>query len=208
MDKRLEIMDRNHSIVIALDVDGVLLNFDEHWRRCAQECLDRPIERVAESYSLTKRFGLSKEEKLLVWKRFIDDGWMASVPPYPTSKQMVHDLRELGASLWAVSSVRETSYADRCESLRGIMPPDHVLCVGSPETRPSKAPVLERLGAQVLLDDLAIHLEDAKNVVKYPVLMDQHYVEFGDMRPAHVVQTHVEFVQLCANIVANKKVSN
>ncbi|MHB1732012.1 MAG: hypothetical protein ACYCU8_00890 [Ferrimicrobium acidiphilum] len=194
------------SITVALDVDGVLLDFDEHWRACAQECLQRPIVRVSESYSFTRRFNISKEEKALVWKRFIDDGWMATVPAYPTSAQMVSDLRELGASLWAISSVRETSYAERCESLRELLPPERILCVGSPETRPSKVPTLKRIGAHIMLDDLAIHLEDAKGVVEYPVLMDQHYAEFDHLRPAHVVQTHAEFVQLCADIVSGEKI--
>jgi hypothetical protein len=197
-------MTFNKDIVIALDVDGVLLDFDSHWRLCAQEVLQRPLPRVSESYSLTKRFGISKEEKALVWEYFIDDGWMATVPPYPTSQQMIYDLHELGASVWAVSSVRSTSYADRCKSLSGLISPERILCVGSPETRPSKVPALKRIGAQIMLDDLAIHLEEAKGVVKYPVLMDRNYAEFNDLRPEHIVQTHDEFVQLCAGVVANE----
>lgn len=200
-------MINTKNITIALDVDGVLLDFDEHWRACAQECLQRPIVRVSESYSFTRRFNISKEEKALVWKRFIDDGWMATVPAYPTSAQMVSDLRELGASLWAISSVRETSYAERCESLRELLPPERILCVGSPETRPSKVPTLKRIGAHIMLDDLAIHVNEAKGVVKDPVLMNRNYAEFNDLRPEHIVQTHDEFVQLCADVVANEQVA-
>lgn len=196
-------MTFNKDIVIALDVDGVLLDFDNHWRLCAQEVLQRPLPHVSESYSLTQRFGISKEEKVLVWERFIDDGWMATVPPYPTAQQMIYDLHELGASVWAVSSVSSTSYLDRCKSLSGLISPARLLCVGSPETRPSKVPALKRIGAQIMLDDLAIHLDEAKGVVQYPVLMDRNYSEFNDLHPEHIVQTHDEFVQLCADVVAN-----
>jgi len=197
-------MEPSKGIVIALDVDGVLLNFDDHWQSCAQECLQRQLPRISESYSLTKRFGISKEEKALVWERFIDDGWMATVPPYPSSQRMIYDLHELGASIWAVSSVSATSYLDRCKSLSGLISPARLLCVGSPETRPSKVSALKQIGAHIMLDDLAIHLEDAKNTVRYPVLMERGYAEFSNWHPRHVVRTHDEFVQLCASVICEE----
>ncbi len=183
-------------IVIALDVDGVLLDFDEHFRRCAERCLGRNIYRATESYSLTKRFQITEEEKALVWKQFMADGWMATVPVYPSAQQMVNALRDLGTSLWAVTSVDQRMYADRCWSLRDLIPPDRVICVGDPITRPSKLAAYQQIGAHFVLDDLVVHVEEAKDVITYPVLMDLHYAEFVDTRPRYVVETHDEFVQL------------
>jgi len=185
------------NFVVALDVDNVLLDFDAHWMACASEALQRPIARVASPYSLSGRFGTTADETKLIWEHFIQENWMATVPAYPTSAKMLSDLRELGASLWAVSSVHSTSYDERCESLRGLIPSDRVICIGSPETHPSKAPTLQRIGARALLDDLPIHVKDARAVVDYPVLFDQHYDGFDASDMQYTVQTHAEFVEFC-----------
>jgi hypothetical protein len=189
------------SPVIALDVDNTLLDFDSHWRACAEETLQRPITKIASPYSLSGRFGTTSDETKLIWKRFIADHWMATIPAYPTSAKMIADLRELGASLWAVSSVHTSSHEERCESLRGLIPADRVICIGSPDTHPSKAPVLQEIGAQALLDDLPIHVKDAQGVIEYPVLLDQHYDGFDTSDVDYSVQTHAEFVEFWRQIV-------
>jgi hypothetical protein len=183
------------SFVVALDVDNVLLDFDSHWVACAEETLQRNIPKIVSAYSLSRRFGTTSSETKLIWERFINNHWMATVPAYPTSAKMVSDLRDMGASLWAVSSVHTTSYVDRCESLSELIPPDRIVCIGSPDTHPSKAPTLQKIGAQYLLDDLAIHVDDAKAVVEYPVLLDQHYEGFESFDMPYVVQTHAEFLE-------------
>jgi hypothetical protein len=186
--------------VIALDVDNVILNFDAHWIACAEETLQRPVPQLNDTYSLSSRFGTTAEETALIWENF-DAHWMATVPAYPTSAKMIADLRELGASLWAVSSVYATAHDARCESLSGLIPADRIICIGSPNAHPSKAPVLQRIGARALLDDLPTHVRDAQAVMKYPVLLDQHYSGLDTSDIANVVQTHSEFVEFCRETV-------
>ena len=186
--------------VIALDVDNVILNFDAHWIACAEETLQRPILQLNDTYSLSSRFGTTADETALIWRNF-DANWMATIPAYPTSAKMIADLRELGASLWAVSSVHTSSYEERCESLRGLIPADRIICIGSPDTHPSKAPVLQEIGAQALLDDLPIHVKDAQAVIEYPVLLDQHYDGFDASDITYTVQTHEEFVEFYRGII-------
>ncbi len=189
------------NFVVALDVDNTLLDFDAHWMACAENTLQRPIAKIASPYSLSGRFGTTADETKLIWKSFIADHWMATIPAYPTAAKMIADLLALGASLWAVSSVHTSSYEERCESLRGLIPADRIICIGSPDTHPSKAPVLQEIGAQALLDDLPIHVKDAQAVIEYPVLLDQHYDGFDASDITYTVQTHEEFVEFYRGII-------
>jgi hypothetical protein len=205
--------NQTNQLVIALDVDGVLMDFDNHWRLCAEERLQRPVPLVTNSYSFAKRFNLPQEERVDVWNHFTQNGWMATVPFYPNATKMIEDLRELGASIWAVSSVYTSAYAQRCESLQGFIEPEHVICVGSRELDPSqnptqpnhsKIPALRTIGAHVLLDDLAVHLDEAQAIVQYPVLMERHYDGFESFRPKYSVHTHDEFTQFCRGIYSGE----
>jgi hypothetical protein len=202
-----------NQLVVALDVDGVLMDLDNHWRLCAEERLQRPISLVTNSYSFAKRFNLSQEEKVDVWNHFTQNGWMATVPFYPKATQMIEDLRELKASIWAVSSIYISAYAQRCESLRGFIEPEHVICVGTREFDPhqgltqpnhSKMPALKAIGAHVLLDDLPVHLNEAQAVVPYPVLMDRNYEGFESFQPKYSIRTHDEFTQFCRRIYSSE----
>ena len=38
--------------IVALDVDGVLTDFDAHWRQCAEHTLGRVIPRISEDHQL------------------------------------------------------------------------------------------------------------------------------------------------------------
>jgi hypothetical protein len=189
------------NFVVALDVDDVLLDFDAHWITCAEETLQRPIFQVDNTYPLSSRFGTTVDETKLIWEIFIADRWMSTIPAYPTSAKMIDDLREMGASLWAVSSLHTTSHKERCESLRDLIPAERVICIGYQDTHPDKAPMLQKIGAQVLLDDLPINVKGAQAVMEYPVLLDQHYDGFDHYDMQYTVQTHAEFVKFCREIV-------
>ena len=56
--------------IVALDVDGVLGDFESHWTICAREVLGRPIAKVNERHSLGVRYGLTSKEVDAVWRAF------------------------------------------------------------------------------------------------------------------------------------------
>jgi len=69
--------------ILALDVDGVILNFHDYWIQLAQERLGRVLPCQNRSYHFGKRLGLTREEYNQCWDYFREkDGW-STVPEYP-----------------------------------------------------------------------------------------------------------------------------
>lgn len=61
--------------VVVFDLDGVLLDFESAWTRCASMVLDRPIFPVCPVYPLGIRYSLSRDQVSRIWDRFHDEAW-------------------------------------------------------------------------------------------------------------------------------------
>ncbi len=46
---------KNHSMVVALVVDGVRTDFDAHWRQCAKQVLGRSVPEISRAYPFRPR---------------------------------------------------------------------------------------------------------------------------------------------------------
>ncbi len=135
------------------DVDGVLLDFESTWMRCAQESLGKEIPKVSKSFYLEKRFCLTKEECHRVWEDFNDQGWWFKVRPFPETPEFIRELSFLPVNFCAVTNADHRFYMDRVISLKGIIHPRNLFLLGfnnSPETRAQR---LKDMETQVFLDD-------------------------------------------------------
>ena len=57
--------------VVALDIDGILCDFEGHWANCARRALDWPdLEKLNEAYHLHDRYGIPKADAYQVWDIF------------------------------------------------------------------------------------------------------------------------------------------
>ncbi|MFA6180593.1 hypothetical protein [Acidithiobacillus sp.] len=164
----------NASSVVALDVDGVLGDFETHWRECAEEVLCRSMPKVNEQHSMGLRYGLSNKEMDAVWRVFHEDRW-ADLPLYDHASELVLALEDLGCMVWAVTSIDVQHRAARAESLAGLIPAGRIVCVGHAAPASAKTDVLRDLGAVAFLDDHPANANAALGLVSLPVLLDRGY---------------------------------
>ena len=164
----------NASSVVALGVDGVLGDFETHWRECAEEVLGRDIPRVNEDHHLRTRYALTGQEYDAVWCAFHEDRW-PDLPLYGHASELVLALEDLGCTVWAVTSIDVRHRAARAESLAGLIPAGRIVCVGQDAPANAKAGVLQDLGAVAFLDDHPANVNAALGVVSLPVLLDRGY---------------------------------
>ena len=162
------------SVIVALDVDGILTNFDAHWRQCAERVLERDIPQVSEEHCLQKRYALTRKEYDAVWDAYHADEWHRTTL-YDHASELVLALEELGCQVWAVTSIDVQHRVARAESLNGLIPPARIVCVGQAAPASAKAAVLQDLGAVAFLDDHPANANAALGVVSLPVLLDRGY---------------------------------
>ncbi|MDD2746439.1 MAG: hypothetical protein PHG39_02675 [Acidithiobacillus ferrooxidans] len=160
--------------VVALDVDGILTDFDAHWRQCAEHVLDRVIPQVSEEHHLWMRYALASQEYDAVWDAYHADEWHR-LPLYLHAADLVNALEDLGCQVWAVTSVDHCHAAARTESLAGLIPAQRVVCVGHAAPSDEKAEVLHHLGAVAFLDDHPANVNAALGTVLVSALLDRGY---------------------------------
>lgn len=160
--------------VVALDVDGVLGDFEAHWRQCAEEVLDRPLAKANEQHGMGSRYGLTDKEVDAVWRDFHATEW-SSLPLYDHASELVLALEEMDCQVWAVTSIDERHRAARAESLKGLIPDGRIVCVGHTAPASAKATVLRDIGAMAFLDDHPANANAALGVVNLSVLLDRRY---------------------------------
>ena len=159
---------------IALDVDGVLGDFEAHWRECAEEVLGRSLPKVNEQHGMGIRYGLTNREVDAVWQAFHATEW-ASLPLYSHASELVLALEDLGCTVWAVTSIDVRHRAARAESLAGLIPAGRIVCVGHAAPANAKAAVIRDMGAVAFLDDHPANTNAAIGSVPLSVLLDRGY---------------------------------
>ncbi len=166
--------------IVALDVDGVLTDFDAHWRQCAERVLGRIVAQVHEDHQLRTRYGLTRQECDAVWRAYQGDEW-SRLPLYVHAADLIYALEDLGCTVWAVTSIDVRHRAARAESLAGLIPSGRIICVGHAAPASAKANVLRDLGARAecepvaFLDDHPANANAAIGAVNLSVLLDRGY---------------------------------
>lgn len=144
--------------VIALDADGVLLDFHLAYASAWQRAFGHyPEERDPQAYWPMDRW---KVPRLGVFRRqrfkseFGELFW-SSVPPMEGAVQACHRLREAGFELVCVSALDVRFEGARLHNLRSLdFPIERVIATGNRETeRSPKADVVEELRPAAFVDD-------------------------------------------------------
>ncbi len=164
--------------VVALDVDGVLGDFETHWRECAEKITGRLLPKVSDQHDMIHRYGLTQKEVNAVWKAFHVE-W-GNIPLYDYASDLVLALEDMDFQVWAVTGVEECYRESRAESLAGLIPAGRIVCVGSPGRNPAatataKANVLWKMRAMAFLDDHPANANAALSFVDISVLMNRGY---------------------------------
>lgn len=161
--------------VVALDLDGVLLNFEKSWRQCAEWVLRRTLPDPYEDYDLADRYGLSRREVEKVWGAFHRDNWWERIPMYEESWDVIEELEAMGCSLWAVTNVDARHLDARSVSLQGAIPYGRIITLGAEATPEDRVGVLRDLRAVAFVDDQSKNVNAAQPHVACTVLLDRGY---------------------------------
>ncbi|MGK9450308.1 hypothetical protein ACSSZE_03445 [Acidithiobacillus caldus] len=146
---------------IALDADGVLFDFVESWRLCAQRVLGRDLPTVVSCHDLEKRFGLRKGEAHKVWSVWnTTHGWRRVIPIVPAIEITLEALY-LGHEVFVVSRLPSSEAAqERRDSLDrwGLQKATLIPVYGE-----SKKAALQELRPHFYADDCAVHCREARD---------------------------------------------
>lgn len=144
--------------VIALDADGVLLDFHLAYAAAWERAFGHfPAERDAQAYWPIDRWdvprlGFFRKRR---FKAAFDEQFWSSVPAMAGAVEACHRLHDAGFALVCVSALDERFEAARRRNLRDLgFPIERVIATGHRDTTVSpKARAIEEVGAQVFVDD-------------------------------------------------------
>ena len=148
-------------MLIALDVDGVLLNYRlayaGRWERAFGVY---PAIKDPHAYKLWDHLDIEflDEERLAYFETFNDSAFWTTMPVIESALHACHTLADAGHELIAVTACPTEFSLERAENLKGF-PINDIYCVGTPETRgrtqvvSPKAELLNALKPDAFVDD-------------------------------------------------------
>lgn len=160
---------------VALDTDGVLLNFIDQFAQCASQTVGRPISQQSNLYNLDSRFGLSPEEVALVWKVFGSSKQWAQLHPLDGAFDAVRQLEKAGYEIHVVTAIPEEFRDDRLGnfSKHGFTPASIHCTATGPQ---GKIAPLAQVDPFMYVDDRLEHLHNSLHV---PVLV---WIDHGEQQ--------------------------
>jgi phosphoglycolate phosphatase-like HAD superfamily hydrolase len=149
--------------VIALDCDGVLLDFHlgyaAAWARAFGEA---PAERDPLAYWPIDRWEVERldPERRVLFRAAFDEHFWTTMPPIPGALDACHRLRDAGFDLVCVSALELEFEAARLRNLRDLgFPIERVIATGNAEGKRSpKADAIEKLTPVAFVDDYLPYL--------------------------------------------------
>lgn len=172
---------------IAVDCDGVILDYDAPFSVVAQDVLGRPVQRQNRIYELDVRYGISSEELDQVFAAYrTHPQGLRGLPMLEGAADVLRALRQMGHPLHMVTGIDEENSPQRRENLAlyGIEM-DEIHCVGA--GRKSKADVLRRINPGMFFDDRLHLLAEADNV-PHRVWIDHGDDQYGLTCPEGVLR--------------------
>ncbi|MBN6739019.1 hypothetical protein JKG47_00375 [Acidithiobacillus sp. MC6.1] len=160
--------------VVAVDLDGVVLDFKASWQECASWTCHKKIAKVSDDYDLALRFGMSALEHQNTWRAFHAD-WWDRVEPYPETFEWIHTLERAGTTIIGITNVDARHQISRARSLCGIIPEGRIFCLGHNASSTIRANILRKLNAKAYIDDLPTNANAAYPVVPVTVLLNRNY---------------------------------
>ena len=157
--------------MIALDVDGVVLNLEQRIIELGEDLFARPMLRLNNRYRFADRYGLNELEIEQLWREFDQRGLLGQLKPYAGAIEAIQDMQSLGMPVAFVTGIGSNWQAARDANLRACGLRDFQLfCTGS--AFEPKRPVLEAIGAHTFIDDRLRHLHDVQELIAHLVWID------------------------------------
>lgn len=166
-------------MLLALDVDGVVLDLDAHYGAIARHLYGASLSDPS-AWDMRRRYGLSHAETAEVWRRINDTGWQG-VPVYDDVGYALGILQDSGCEIVFVSSFKPDYFAGRADDLRRAgFNVDSSNLIACDPSRP-KSDYLNGLGRiDWFVDDRAANLRDVAPHADKLVYIDRGYREYGD----------------------------
>lgn len=170
---------------VVLDVDGVLLDFDDGFSKVGAEVLGRPVIRRTRFFDLTVRYGLTPAELANVWSAMDDHpcGW-SSIQLLPGASEAFQMLKSHGRSIHLVTGIPQKLAETRLANfaLHGLSP-DSIDCVG--DGKASKLEHVLKHAPGMFVDDRLRLLYESDFVP------NRVWVDHGDDQDGHVVDESI-----------------
>jgi phosphoglycolate phosphatase-like HAD superfamily hydrolase len=149
--------------VLALDADGVLLDFHQGYARAWERAFGVvPVERDPLAYWPMDRWQVERldEERRLHFRNHFDELFWSTVPAIPGAIDACHRLVDAGWHLVCVSALEPQHEAARLRNLQEHgFPIERVCATGNaPGTRSPKAEVIAELDPAAFVDDYLPYL--------------------------------------------------
>lgn len=184
-------MDRVKTI--ALDVDGVLLDFTKACDEYVEKNLGKkPIKKVdgfnLNITSMQIRYGLSTNDEVLsLLDKMVEDGFYKNIPELEGAREAVSKIKEHGYKIVVVTAIHDGAKEDRLENLKNILNlvPDEIYCVGMGK---SKSQIIAEVHPDIFIDDRMKYLKGGDKVF-HCVWVDQEESQDGDET---LVNVHVK----------------
>lgn len=177
---------------IALDVDGVLLDFEKGFRNAIKIVTGKDLINTSNNYPLKQRYSnLSDNEHIAVWQ-YLDKEGLANFPIYEGVDIAFNRLKETGYEIHLVTGIWESSKEMRLENLKKYnMIPHTIDCVGTGIS--DKDIALRKHNPFYFVDDRIQHLESA------PFIPNRIWIDLKDdqmgFEPTTEYKTYSTFVE-------------
>lgn len=154
----------NHShkpLVVALDIDGVVLDFLVQWEIACEQYLQRKVSIKKFVYSLPSRYGLTPQEFQGAWDYFLNAGHWERIPERANAIEHINEMCNMGIDVHLVTAANSNIAEARRKNLTTLGLP---LSVQIHCTNGFKAEKLAELQPGIFVDDHDFHLKEAKEV--------------------------------------------
>ncbi len=164
--------------VIALDADGVLLDYSAAYAKAWERAFDwHPVERDSSAYWPMDRWGVERlaGEPLERFRACFDTQFWSTIPAIPGAIEGCHALHDAGFTLVCVSALEFRHKAARLKNLRSHgFPIERVVATGPTASATSpKASALAELNPEAFVDDYLPYLLGLKASIHTALVLRQ-----------------------------------
>jgi phosphoglycolate phosphatase-like HAD superfamily hydrolase len=186
--------------IIALDCDGVLLNYNETYGRIFQEYFGMSLKTLdPTAYHVTNMFDITwptPKDKSEFNKFFHSKGW-GCMQPLPNAIQATHLLKQTGYHIVVVTSMPKTARTSRHNNLINLgFSIDETIATGRGKTMDNpKKPYIEKLKPDFFVDDLLKNFHTINTQTKF-VLINTYAKDSPNLLCPNSVNLHSEHTNL------------
>lgn len=185
---------------VALDADGVLVDFLPAFEHALSLLRGEPVRRQTTAWDLADAYGLSPAEHTEAWRLFDVHRLYAELSALPGAVEATRALRDAGHPVHVVTAIQPRYLADREHNFKRLGLPitrTHATGVaGVVGQHTSKRAVLRELQPVLFADDQVIHLNQAPFIPHRVWIKntDQQFPQPGGAEPTHVAGSLHDFV--------------